>query len=581
MIKIIKVTNVKGIGQDTNNSTFEFDLHPNRPNIFVAPNGFGKSSLATAFISLQSNRIMLHRDHYYEDDENNKPEISITYLKSDGAPSTLNANESLNQLHGKFGWFVINNQLFAKAKKNNIGGQVIASASLETPPIILTNSIPPNVTVNYSISEQKEWFGQNGKILKNLNDLYKSNFFAFKIESWFDKLTRANGLRIQTKINTFRQRTNEAIGNVEEIKTWIINEQLGYLQQIPFLEELAELLMNMDLGYESVADSYLTAIQIIRTFNSNPNLFKNLVKRRKYDFEKEGYTSLFKGFNSSWKEFKPTEIDGKLVIKIPKTIHISNGQRDVMCFISLLKKAELQLTGESCILIIDEVFDYLDNANLISVQYYITQLIKKFHDQQRKIYPIILTHLNPYYFKNFTFSKQKVFFVDKRNPKINQHLKKILVNRENETIRDCVSKYHLHFHPLPKNIRVAFEALGLKPTWGESQVFTQYVNEEFQKYIDEENVYDPFAVCCALRKKIELHAYNQIQDGVTRIEFLNTHKTTDKLRYAEERGAIIPEIYYLLGLIYNDGLHWKDNESSISGNLEHLTIRNMISEINV
>jgi hypothetical protein len=218
-------------------------------------------------------------------------------------------------------------------------------------------------------------------------------------------------------------------------------------------------------------------MQLIFEYQHTPNQFNSALKRRIYELEKTKYGEIFDDFNTSWKAFKPVEKEGKLVIEIPKTSHISNGHRDVMCFIALLKKAELNLNKQNCILIIDEVFDYLDDANLIAVQYYLTQLIKKFINEGRKLYPIMLTHLNPYFFKNFVFSKQKVFFLDKKEAKIHPSLKKLLLNREHESIKEDVSKYHLHYEPISKNIRPAFEALDIKPTWGDSAVFDAYVFE--------------------------------------------------------------------------------------------------------
>lgn len=55
IINKIEITNIKGIG----NKAFSLDLTPNKPNILVAPNGFGKSSFAIAFDSLKSDRIKL------------------------------------------------------------------------------------------------------------------------------------------------------------------------------------------------------------------------------------------------------------------------------------------------------------------------------------------------------------------------------------------------------------------------------------------------------------------------------------------------------------------------------------------
>lgn len=368
-------------------------------------------------------------------------------------------------------------------------------------------------------------------------------------------------------------------GTKNELLAWIAENELDFLSNTPNLSVIAELLASFDLGFDNIAENYLSAIQIANDYNSNTQIFKSAVKRKEYELEKENYKKLFENFNASWKSFEPKETNGSLIIEIPQTYHISNGQRDVMCFIALLKQAEIKLTNPNSILIIDEIFDYLDDANLITVQYYITQLIKKYRDNDRKFFPIILTHLDPYYFKSFAFSKQKVFFLEKKEAKINQHFKKILINRNNPLIKSNLSKYHLHYEPISINIRPDFETLNLKPTWGDSSAFDAYVFKEFEKYISKKNIYDPFAVCCAVRKKIETVIYGKLENEDFKKEFLDTHKTPNKLNYADSKGIVIPETFYLLGIIYNDGMHWKDNESAIAGKLENLTIRKMINEI--
>ncbi|MCW3110997.1 MAG: hypothetical protein JWQ09_5503 [Segetibacter sp.] len=368
-------------------------------------------------------------------------------------------------------------------------------------------------------------------------------------------------------------------GSTIDLLDWIDNNEVNFLSGINNLSEIASLLRSFDLGFSNNAENYLAAIQLANDYNFNPLDFKKAIKRSIYELEKENYSCIFHDFNSSWKDFKPKEKDGQLIIEIPKASHISNGQRDVMCFIALLKKAEINLTKERSILIIDEVFDYLDDANLIAAQYYITQLIEKFKSNNKKFFPIILTHLDPSYFKNFTFSKQKIFYLEKNDAKINPHLKKILENRDRLEIKNTVSKYHLHYEPSSVNIRADFEALGLKATWGDSTAFNQYVFSELTKYSNGDNVYDPFAVCCAVRKKIEKFTYDRLSDSASKLEFLNTHKTPNKLRFAESRGITISETFYLLGIIYNDGMHWKNNEAAISGKLENITIKKMIKEI--
>ena len=66
--------------------------------------------------------------------------------------------------------------------------------------------------------------------------------------------------------------------------------------------------------------------------------------------------------------------------------------------------------------------------------------------------------------------------------------------------------------------------------------------------------------------------------------FLYKHGTLDKLEYAEEQGVDVPEIYYLLGNIYNDPMH-VDNKSNklitqtLHSRMENNTIRGMIKNV--
>ena len=65
-------------------------------------------------------------------------------------------------------------------------------------------------------------------------------------------------------------------------------------------------------------------------------------------------------------------------------------------------------------------------------------------------------------------------------------------------------------------------------------------------------------------------------------EFLATHGTTEKLNYAHNQGIVVPETYYLLGIIYNHPLHMVcDNDISkpLSMKLENETIKSMIKHL--
>lgn len=56
----------------------------------------------------------------------------------------------------------------------------------------------------------------------------------------------------------------------------------------------------------------------------------------------------------------------------------------------------------------------------------------------------------------------------------------------------------------------------------------------------------------------------------------------NKLEKAQEMGVVSPESHYLLGIIYNEGMHWKnniDNVSLIASKLENLTIKKLIRDV--
>lgn len=331
--------------------------------------------------------------------------------------------------------------------------------------------------------------------------------------------------------------------------------------------------------FTSEAEKFLAIIQIINLYKNNKINFQKACTYRVYELEKERYKQLLHSFNSSWGELNFKESRRRLIVEFPDFYSISNGERDVLSFVALLATAKRNLNKNSNLLVIDEVFDYLDDANLIAVQYFISQLIEEYKALGKRIYTLILTHLDPNYFRNFVFSKQKVYYLNAQNLQVNQNLINLLCKRNEPSIQDDVSKYLLHFHPSCINKRHEFKGLGLKETWGEGYNFDDFINKEISKYLGSQADYDPFAVCCSLRKKIEKIIYAQLKDIHSKTKFIETHKTQAKLSFAEECGINVPEVYYLLGIIYNDGMHWKygrDNVSPLASKLENRNLNFLI-----
>lgn len=574
MIRIIEIENIKGI----QSKRFELNIHPDKPSLLVAPNGFGKSSIATAFNSMNSKGINLTDDNLYEENNANLPRISIEYQKENKSIVNLQATQDLNTINEEFDYFVINNQTKPKGIGSLYGK---ATATLIIQDVVLVERIPKNTNFGYSYTNLKSRFGVNNRVLPNANMALSNKKLVEKLSANYQALQRANGQRIKGRIQNIIDEINNQGGTSEQLINWISDNRLNDLKAIDYLNTIGNIINEFDIGLDSEAKSYLVAIQLVWLYNQDVDRFKKACNYSNYKLDKEHFDTTLETFNCTWKNIKSSETRGQLVVKFPKAIHISNGQRDILTFISMLFKAKRKLKKEANILIIDEVFDYLDDANLIAAQYYVTQFIKEQKDSGRRIYPLILTHLNPNYFKNFTFSNQKVYYLSQSTINVSQGIRTLLRNREDSRIKDDVSKYLLHYDTGQINKRAEFRAIGIPELWGEGLNFIQYANGEVTKYLNNQT-FDPFAVCGALRVKIEQIAYDKLQSPDAKREFLETRKTRSKLEKADEMGVVSPESHYLLGIIYNEGMHWRENQDNVSpiaAKLENLTIKKLIADV--
>jgi hypothetical protein len=577
-IKKIDIKNIKGI----DDKAFELDILANRPSLLVAPNGFGKSSFAAAFLSLLQNRLSVHEDNHHKADADLPPELRIEYEDEAGQVHSLTADGEKNEIHQHFSWFVINNQIKAKGVGRNFGGRNVVSASIDVEPVVLIETVPAQESFGYSYSQQKREFGANGKVLPNITQFPDSSNFLKGIGDNFAELDRIGQVRNSQTIAGLVADINRQTGNTNQLLAWIEANKLVEFEALEPLKHIAELILSSNLGFNQRHVAYLAAIQISNLYSADKPKFKRAQKYADYVLEKKQYSQILAAFNTSWCKIAPKEKRKKLVVEFPKAKHISNGQRDVITFVALLHRAQNKLRGKNGILIIDEVFDYLDDANLVAVQYYMTKMIDRYKEEGRRLYPLILTHLNPHYFKNFVFSNQKVYYLDKRDVNAKPAMIKLLRNRQQPCIEQDVSKYLLHYHPDDINKRQDFEDLNLKATWGEGQNFNRFISDECRKYTDSEEEFDPLAVCCAVRNLVEKHAYQQLPSQADRDTFISTFKTRKKLEFAESVGASIPEYFYLLGVIYNEGMHWRegqDNLSPIAAKLENSTVRSLICKV--
>ena len=258
-------------------------------------------------------------------------------------------------------------------------------------------------------------------------------------------------------------------------------------------------------------------------------------------------------------------IDGSLAVDFPDWDDASNGEIDVLQLCVSLFRARAKLgEKEKSLLVIDEVFDYLDDANLLVAQHFLLELMKKFKDVGKSICVVILTHLDPSQFKSFRFKKFHASYI---SPVENGAEKgcshKILVDRrrrqkEQQHIYEAVSSHYLHFsdcQAVSEDVRayVSQQMTGNAPK--EPASFRNEMESKLGDYFSEK----PFSsseVCCGTRIAAERLCYKALASKEAKQEYSETKKgTEERLCYAETHGVEVPEAFRLLGSIYSSCMH--------------------------
>lgn len=582
-INSVEITNVKGIG----NRLFQLDLQPNKPNILVAPNGFGKSSFALAFDRLKRDKIELGDMEYFNKLTTNRPELRITLSNS----TVLIADDNQNTINEIFDVVVINNQTEPKSVVQTIPGRpAFAKTTLDIINTTLIQTIPPKVDFAYNSATIKTNFGANGKIiLTNITNLFKSGKLLSTIEEQID-FSRFGLKSFNSVIEPAIHQINNTRGSGKQVKEWIADNLLEAFKAHEEFSKLASIIhsFGFDILIDEV-DYYLTAWQIITVKDEMGADFKKACKYQYFLDKKQHYTETIANYNPVKDRFdiKPKVEGNSLIVNWPKAHELSNGERDIITFIALLLKTRNTFKKRDCILVIDEIFDYMDDGNLITFQYYISTFIEEMKSQKRRIFPILLTHLDPLFFNHFCFNdnKIKVCYIKDIKVKSNQKILNIIYNRENEIIKNVVDANYFHFHPNSETVDLTkeFKDLNLNSDWGTPPKFFKMVFREVRRYLLENDTFDPLAICFGVRIQIEQLVYNKISDFENKRKFIEENNgTKNKLHFAQSIGVRLPETYFLLGIIYNTSLHLsqgQDISKPLGLKLENETIKQMIMNL--
>jgi len=575
VISKIEINNIKGIG----NLTINQNIHPNRPNILVAPNGFGKSSLAVAFKTLVANKIEL------------KPEVEP--IPKNGDPSvvlslstgqTIFADKDSNTIRDFFSIHVVTNPLLPTAKAQRFGKVVTARASMNIEPTIVIKTIPKAVYFDYKLANMKRAFGASNKILMDISMLYSNYTFLNKVEKMVN--THIFELKPYEKSisSILAVINNSCTKTAIEIKNYIVANSM-FAGLCPEFHAISAFIKE-ELALDDV-DAYLSAWQFITVKLAMGTNYKKALRYAEYIAKKRNLDNTLKEINPFSDRFKivSKEKNRSLIVEWPEAHMISSGQRDIMVFIAKLIECEYQ-AERNCILVIDEFFDYLDDANVVAFQYYISTLIDSFKKSKRIIFPILLTHLDPNYLKHFCFndSRLNVVYLKQINAQVSDKMAKLVANRENILIKNILDEHYFHFSEKGNNVDVSkeFETLGLNKDWGRPEAFVKKINRELRTYLLQPgDKYDPLAVCFAVRRRVEELVYFKLKEE-HRILFLSTHGTNEKLHETQKHGISIPETYFLLGIVYNHPLHIAGNEDlskPLGMKLDNPAIKNMIKNL--
>lgn len=588
MIKSIEIKNIRGLGISDNK--FFCNVQKNVPSFFVAPNGFGKSSIAKAFNCLANrNRIDIKTEDKHFKNEDSEVEIVIEIDSM-----TLVTNSEKNEILKHFDIKVINNPVYPKVRKRKTAtGFDVQTADLRVPDITFIDKIPEKRNFDfYKVTELRKSITNVSNKWENLHDILENKIFIVNAYSILILLNKSKKLK---KMIAFLD--EQIILNEEEIEK--------------FDDDFKNLLTLVQDNFSySKIESGLIALQILHIFLNQKEDFEKAILFYQFTIDKDFIDSFFT--SNVWAVLKPKEnnvlqkksskIDYKSYgIVFPNANDVSNGERDVAVFLSNLINAYLKLNRkkENFILIIDEVFDYLDDSNLIIVQYFLNIFIEKCKSLGVNIYPILLTHLDTYYFSNYAFKKFDVFYLNKWKGQKDSNIENLVIlrNRLNKkddvekNIYNTISKSFLHFHPDYELLdKETFENALTKykcqsnseiDKYRESKHFKLSCLASLENYANGRKNYDPISLCISLRVAIEEIIYNSLSTDTQRTEFLEQNETIKKLKYAEDY-VDVPTEFYLLGTIYNEVSHIKnnqDNNSRLFLKLDNQFIKGIIKKI--
>ncbi len=599
MIQSIYIQNIKGFGNP--GTTINLGLKTNKYNICFAPNGFGKSTIAAAINLLADSpgRLQPNKNIAYRNDETLPIAITITI---DGVAYT--ANHMGNDIRSQLRCHVISSRVSVSTTQQNRGSYTHVQGLLDIDDVIVYRNIPAEVYEVYRVTDIRRSFGRNGKILSNMTVFHDGNFLRKLIVPVVkDALNHIRRTRtVRRKFDNIQNFVNTLNGTALSIREQMeaMDDLFSDFNALPDVQSLKNNLNDFCLDNNTNTGWFDFLWQLLVFWEENRSQISGIVKRLNYNAYKDRFSQEINRLNSTWTRLNVVEKNGNLVVEFPNATQISNGQRDFLTFISDITSVKIDVElhpDKKHLLVVDEVLDYLDDANMLALQHYLSQGLVT---QNGNVYTCLLTHLSPQSFRSYVFSDKKVnrIFLDNSTPRATDAFLAFIAfregldrgNEDENALYDVLSSHFFHYHP-DQNVDLRQELTArrrdsVRTSWGQVPVLKQAIIDEVNAYIQGEASYDPYAVCMGIRHKVEKEIFLQLPDDASKQQFIETHKTVEKFKMAEALGIQIPAHFNLITALHNDADHVSLNretllykEKPIVYSLRHPIIRNMVAQI--
>lgn len=566
MQELTSVT-ITGIRGTKESRTFKLGAKKNRINILVAPNGYGKTTIARAFSALVDKTSL----DVAEDDrasQNIEPTVELRVGKRSNFQATPETGS--NKIRGNFNVTVITNLDKPVAKTNGPNAKFRrASALMGAHPVPLI-AMAPSADFPVKCQEIRELFGS---------------------DSGFNKSRFDRTVQIQKHWNYCKTQLEELSKELKSIGSqppeevpWSVDKKSE--DKIKNVAAYKRLLAVTTQSSSDEADRFRCVLLLAW---ANTHRKRDLSGFGKYlfcQFAKKRAKEVLKSLSQPHALAKVVAKTKRkqLIVEMPPPGKVSNGQRDLVYFATQLLRAEFSSGKMPQIVVIDEVFDYLDDGNLLAAQYLLTQHLRQCKELETDVYILLLTHLDPECMDSYVFSKKirSITYLDDRKYATDTELHTLIQQRNtsDRSLKDAISEV-LHYTPEDPWENLA-DKLGTDAVQTQSQEdYKRRLLTNMESYCSDDVLpWDPIAVCAALRFAVEEMAHNQLKTEVA-AAFLSERTTQKKLDLAEDKGASVPDSHFMLGIIYNDALHSSDTKASqarIGMKLQNTSIRRIIRE---